>query len=85
MVMCVNDIKGSFGIVSSPVDEVHPQTASYCSLPLKDVTAKFFVQEYVPLVTVRGNSVRRSSSLYSLLESIVRPIQNVTDRVIRER
>lgn len=81
----MNGIRGNFGIVCAPVDEVHAQTANYRSLPSKDVDARFYVQEYPALVSVREGPVHSGGSLHSLLESIVRPVQNVANRVLRER
>ncbi len=69
----MSELRGALGVIRTPIDKEHPQTASYTSLPWKDVENKFFVQE-----SIQGPRQH-------LLEAFVKPVQNVAERILRER
>ena len=66
--------KGSLGVVRAPIDDEHPLTSGYNSLPWKDVEKKFLIP---------ASDTQHEDR--SLLEAVVTPVQNVVEKVLRER
>ncbi len=79
----MSSLKGTLGVVRVPVDGSHPLTAAYTSLAWNDISIKFI--EALPPLGPQENEETQDSQVYKLVESVVRPVQNVAAKVLRER